>query len=104
MADEKPLTKQDFLELLKNLPTKQDVEKIIDDAITSRGLATKGDLSQVEVKLEATIEKLERSMKRRMGKHRREIMTMLGQLATSTPTRSEFNELNEKLESHLAAM
>ena len=104
MADEKPLTKQDLLELLKNLPTKQDVEKIIDEAITSRGLATKGDLGQVEVRLEATIEKLERSMKRRMGKHRREIMTTLGQLATSTPTRSEFNELNEKLESHLAAM
>ena len=104
MADEKPLTKQDLMEALKNLPSQQDVEKIVDEALTSHGLATEADLGQVEVRLATKIEKLERSLKRRMGKHRREMMAMLGQLSSNTPTRTEFNELNEKVERRLAAM
>jgi len=98
MADEKPLTEQDLVKVLKDFPTRRDLEKILDDAMTLRGLATKDDLRQVEVRLETKIEKLERSLKRRMGKHRGEIMAAVGQLATTTPTRREFDELKEQVE------
>lgn len=65
MAIEKPLTKDDIRDVLKEI-----------------GVATKDDLLHLEQRL-----------KLRMGKHRNEIFAMFGKLATSTPSRREFTEL-----------
>jgi len=94
MANEKPLTRKDLIEALKDLPTKEDVRQIVSEEITARGLATKADVQRVEAKMLT----MERSLKRRMGKHRNEIMAALGKIATSTPTKKEFDDLKEKVE------
>ncbi len=69
MATSKPLTKDDLKAVIKEL-----------------GVVTKKDL-------EKSLLHLERRLKLRMGKHRTEIFAMFGRLATSTPSRREFEEL-----------
>lgn len=123
MADEKPLTRKDFIEALKGLPTKEDVSRIVREEISTRGLATRKDVgdildermkswglaTQADVRLivgeltrdlatKADHQKMERSLKKRMGKHRTEIMTSVSKLATNTPTQKEFEELEERVE------
>ena len=98
MANEKPLAEHDLVKALKDFPTRKDWEKIIDDAMTLRGLATEDDVRRLEVRLETKMEKLARSLKLRIGKLRVEIMAAVGDLATTTPTRREFDKLKEQVE------
>ena len=99
MADEKPLTKLELLAVLKvagvvtkddlkNFATKEDLKK----------LATKDDLKALEGKIDS----LERRLKLRMGKHKMEILMAMAKLATTTPTRKEFEELKGKVDRLLA--
>ncbi|MBI3342840.1 hypothetical protein HY032_01665 [Candidatus Gottesmanbacteria bacterium] len=59
--------------------------------------STKDDLKAMEgrqdKKMQESLLHLEHRLKLRMGKHRNEIFTMIGNLATSTPSRSELEEL-----------
>jgi len=67
----------------KNLFTQADLV----EAIKEVGVATKSDL-----------QKLERSLKQRMGQDRNKILSAIGNLATHTPTLSSFNELKAKVD------
>lgn len=52
MAHENNLTKQDLLEALKPLATKEDVRQIVSAEIAARGLATKDDLVALEKRMD----------------------------------------------------
>ncbi|MDP1722726.1 MAG: hypothetical protein Q8L37_05950 [Candidatus Gottesmanbacteria bacterium] len=86
MTNAMPITKDDLKTVLKelNIATKDDLKPFAtkDDL---KGLSTKDDLLH-----------LERRLKLRMGKHRNEIFTMVGNLATSTPSRREFESLKSQ--------
>lgn len=81
MSDSKSLTKSELITTLKEI-----------------GVATKDDLRQLRGGLEEKIDKLERSLKRRMGVERNKILTTVGRLATTTPTLTAFRELKSKVE------
>ena len=98
---------------LKQFATKTDLETFATkDDIKSfatktdlKSLATKDDLTQLENSTNESFKKvatkddllhLERRLKLRMGKHRKEIFTMFGNLATSTPSRREFESLKSQ--------
>lgn len=76
-------TRDDF----KNFATKDDVREIVGAEIENRRLATKGDL-----------QKLERSLKRRMGKDHNEIKVNISKVATSSPTYDQFKDLKQKVD------
>lgn len=121
MANTQPLTKDDLKAVLKelNVATKADLEGFATKTDLERfatkedlkSLASKNDLARLEQstkegfvkteegfvkqerKMQESLLHLERRLKLRMGKHHNEIFTMFGKLATSTPSRREFNEL-----------
>ena len=74
MKDEKPLTKSELIATLREIK-----------------VATKDDI-------ETSVEGSERRMKRYIGKIKREIMTTMSKLALTTPTKTEFNELKQKVD------
>lgn len=81
-------TKED----LKALASKKDLARL--EQSTKEGFAkTEEGFAKQEKKMQESLFHLERRLKLRMGKHRNEIFAMFGMLATSTPSRREFNEL-----------
>ncbi|MBI3955772.1 hypothetical protein HY339_00795 [Candidatus Gottesmanbacteria bacterium] len=106
MANAKPLTRDDLKSVFKDLgvATKEDLKQFAtrEDLKAMEGrqdkkYATKEDLKAMEgrqdKKMQESLLHLERRLKLRMGKHRTEIFAMFGRLATSTPSRREFEEL-----------
>ncbi len=99
-------TKED----LKALASKEDLARLEQSTksdIARLEQSTKSDIARLEqstkegfTKQENTTQeqllKLERRLKLRMGKHRNEIFTMVGNLATSTPSRREFESLKSQ--------
>lgn len=92
------VTKQDLKEL--GVVTKKDLEElgvVTKQDLKELGVVTKKDLKELGVvtkkDLDESLLHLERRLKLRMGKHRTEIFAMFGRLATSTPSRREFEEL-----------
>jgi hypothetical protein len=63
MADENLLTKQDLLDALKSLTTKEDVRRIVSEEITARDLVTKTDLAVLEKRTEEKLTTLESRLK-----------------------------------------
>jgi hypothetical protein len=95
MTNEKPLTKTTFLSTLKEagLATKDDLKAM--EARQDKKYAAKEDLEKLATKDDLL--KTERRLKRRMGQHRNEIIVRIGKLATSTPSRKEFDELKAEV-------
>ncbi|KKU81174.1 hypothetical protein A2875_00295 [Candidatus Gottesmanbacteria bacterium RIFCSPHIGHO2_01_FULL_46_14] len=71
-------------------------------ALKEIGVSTKDDVQQAEARLEGKIDssvgKLDRSLKRRMGQDRNKILSTIGSLATHTPTITAFRELKSKVD------
>ncbi len=115
MTNAKSLTRDDLKAVFKDLgvATKDDLKPFAtkDDLKSMEGrqdkkyatktdlqrFSTKDDLKSMESrqdkKMQESLLHLERRLKLRMGKHRNETFAMFGKLATSTPSRREFNEL-----------
>ena len=90
MADEKFLTKQDLMEALQNLATKEDVRQSVGEEIEARGLATKDDLEAMEMRTDGKLTALEAHLTR-------EFKDYVGQAAdTILKTVDEFNKRASK--------
>ena len=85
----------------KNFTTRDDLKPFAtkDDL---KPFATKDDLKPFATKdnLANGLGKLERSLKRRMGQHKSQIMTSVSRLAITTPTRKEFNALKDRFDQY----
>ena len=66
------------------------------------GVATKDDLKDLATKddLKKGLGKLERSLKLRMGKHKKELLSGIANVALKSPTLSNFDKLKEKVDRH----
>jgi hypothetical protein len=91
MADENSLTKQDLLEALKPLATKEDVRRIVSAEITARGLATKDDLAALEKRTDGKLAGLEARTDTKLT-------------ATESRTKALFTELGDRVDEKLAGM
>ena len=88
-------TKED----LKALASKEDLARLEQSTksdIARLEQSTKEGFTKQENTTQEQLLKLERRLKLRMGKHRNEIFTMVGNLATSTPSRREFESLKSQ--------
>jgi hypothetical protein len=97
MTNEKPLTKSELLAALKEagVATQDDLQKLgarLDNGIRAvdsrlnniqKNMVTQAQFKKRLDGVEAKMAKMERSLKRRMGKHKTEIMTAVSKLATS---------------------
>ena len=100
MSGDKTQTSQDFVALAKGIKTQlgelNTRTRGLDAKLTNieKNAVSRSDFRRVEEK----ITKMERSLKRRMGKHRNEVLKAIGDLAMTTPTQNEFDELNARVE------
>jgi len=101
MAGEKPLTKSDLLAILREagIPTKGDVQRIVSNEISSRGLTTKDDLKGLATKDDLV--HMERRLKLRMGKMRSNLFQAIGNLAINSPTIQAFQKLQAKVDRYI---
>ena len=118
MAKTKALTKTELVKTLKavGMATKNDVRQIVGEEIGKRKLATKDDLKNFATKddlkrfatkddlknfatkddLKGEIGKSERRIVIRMNKMERGLIQSIADLAETTPTRQEFEELKKE--------
>ena len=91
MAKDKPLTVSNLVAALKKagVPTTNTLRQVVREELAAYGVATKDDLG-----------KLERSLKLRMGKHKRELSSGIAKVALTSPTLSKFDKLKEKVDRH----
>lgn len=105
MVKDKPLTKKDLIRTLKTVgvATKDDVRQIVNEEIDKQDLATKTDLKNFATKtdLKSELGKSERRLERRlvirMNKMERSLCHSIANLAETTPTRREFEDLKQSV-------
>jgi hypothetical protein len=114
MTNEKPLTKSELLAALKEagVATQDDLQRLgarLDNGIRAvdsrlnnvqKNMVTQAQFKKRLDSVEAKMVKMERSLKRRMGKHKTEIMTAVSKLATSTPTQEDFDDLQARVDKY----
>ncbi len=105
MLKNKPLTKTDLIQTLKTVgvATKDDVRQIVNEEIDKRDLTTKTDLKNFATKTDLKNElgksehRLERKLVIRMNKMERNLRQSVANLAMTTPTRREFEDLKQSV-------
>ena len=101
MAKNKSLTKTDLIQTLKavGVATKDDVRQIVHEEIDKRNLATKTDLKNFATKtdLKSELGKSERRLVIRMNKMEKNMRQSIANLAETTPTRREFEDLKQSV-------
>lgn len=115
MVKDKPLTKTVLVKTFKEMgiATKDDVRQIVGEEITGRKLATRDDVRQIvgdeigkrklvtkdDLKSEfgKSEHRLERRLVVRMNKMERSLRQSIADLAETTPTRQEFEELKQRV-------
>lgn len=93
--------KQNLGAIKQNLSAIQQNRRSI-KSIDARLANVEGNMaSKIQVKkLDKKIDGIERSLKRRMGIHKNEIVAAVGKLSEKTPTRREFDELEARVDRH----